>query len=125
DRLGPKRRLPETGGRLRVSTSAEGQGRRDPASAREGGRAPASPTARRLNRGWTPSWFFPVAIVLVTLWRGPRWVLMWVLAAWLFSGVKWLTWRQASVPEATVGRRLGYLLLWPGLDAPAFLDPHP
>lgn len=44
---------------------------------------------------------------------------MWALAAAVYAGCKWLTWRHA--PDAPAGRQLAYLLLWPGLDAPAFL----
>jgi hypothetical protein len=46
---------------------------------------------------------------------------MWVLAIAIFTGCKWLTWRRTPAPGALVGRHLGYLLAWPGLDAVAFL----
>ena len=54
----------------------------------------------------------------------PRWVVMWVLAGALYAGCKWLTYRDALKGGATPGRRraLGYLLLWSGMDAPAFLS---
>src|SRR6185436_4059908 len=83
------------------------------------------PTALHPNRGWLPLRLLPLVLFLVTRSDWPRWVVMWALAAWIWFGAKWLTWRLAAVPEASLGRHLGYLLLWPGLDAPAFLDPYP
>ncbi len=53
----------------------------------------------------------------------PPWVVMWALAAGLFAACKGLTWRRA--PPAPVRRQAAYLLAWPGMDAAAFLDPHP
>jgi hypothetical protein len=50
---------------------------------------------------------------------------MWALAAGVFALLKWLTWRFTPKPPAPVWRRAAYLLLWPGLDAKAFLDPRP
>lgn len=54
----------------------------------------------------------------------PSWALMWGLSIAIFAGLKWVTWRRGRrlVPAASVGRSLGYLLLWPGMDAPAFLS---
>ncbi len=49
---------------------------------------------------------------------------MWLIAASIFLGCKWLTWRTAPAPlRANVVRSLGYLLLWPGMDASRFLEP--
>jgi Membrane bound O-acyl transferase family len=54
----------------------------------------------------------------------PAWMLMWALSIAVYAGLKWLTWwrarRLAVANPAT--RSLGYLLAWPGMDAPAFLD---
>jgi alginate O-acetyltransferase complex protein AlgI len=51
---------------------------------------------------------------------------MWLVCGALFFGIKWLTWRRTPAPEATLGRHLGYLFAWPGLDAAAFLrGEHP
>ncbi len=49
---------------------------------------------------------------------------MWALAFAIFAGCKWLTWRDgcAEVGETTWMRSLGYLALWPGMDARTFLD---
>jgi len=51
------------------------------------------------------------------------WVFMWSLASSIYLGLKWLTWWKARnrVPH-TAWRSVAYLLAWPGMDAPAFLD---
>jgi predicted DCC family thiol-disulfide oxidoreductase YuxK len=51
------------------------------------------------------------------------WVFMWVMAFALYAGCKWLTFREARRRGAPAGfsRALGYLLLWPGMDAETFL----
>src|SRR5688572_10252902 len=65
----------------------------------------------------------------------PRWVVMWTVAVALYAGCKWLTYREALVRRrrgaaktAHAGgetparwRTIGYLLFWPGMDAPALL----
>ena len=48
---------------------------------------------------------------------------MWLLAMSIYVGCKWLTWRRASVNGVPIWRQAGYLLLWPGMDAAAFLLP--
>ena len=55
----------------------------------------------------------------------PPWAVMWTLAAAVFAGCKWLTWRRTPAPAAPAWRHAAYLLAWPGLDAKAFLDPRP
>jgi Membrane bound O-acyl transferase family len=55
----------------------------------------------------------------------PPWVVMWALAAAIFAGCKWLTWRRTPAPAAPAWRHVAYLLAWPGLDAKAFLDHRP
>jgi len=50
----------------------------------------------------------------------PRWGLMWALAAAIFFGSKWLTWSDAHV-AAPAWKHLAYWILWPGMDARAFL----
>ena len=49
---------------------------------------------------------------------------MWTVATTIYAGCKWLTWRRTPIPTASVGRQTAYLLLWPGMDAAAFLDAH-
>jgi hypothetical protein len=55
----------------------------------------------------------------------PAWLFMWALSFAIFAALKWMTWWTAHdrVP-ANVGRSLGYLLAWPGMDADTFLDPR-
>lgn len=50
----------------------------------------------------------------------PAWVLMWTLAATEWLALKLLTLRGATA-GVPLCRKLGYLTLWPGLDACAFL----
>jgi alginate O-acetyltransferase complex protein AlgI len=45
---------------------------------------------------------------------------MWALAGSVFAGFKWLTWSRAGGREP--GHSLAYLLLWPGMDAPRFMN---
>jgi alginate O-acetyltransferase complex protein AlgI len=52
----------------------------------------------------------------------PRWAFMWLLGWIIFAACKWLTWWSALPSPASWPRQLGYLLIWPGLDAPAFLN---
>ncbi|HKN60058.1 MAG TPA: hypothetical protein VJW93_02695, partial [Candidatus Acidoferrales bacterium] len=52
------------------------------------------------------------------------WQFMWLLSIAIFFGCKWQTWFIA--PEARVcaglARSLGYLFVWPGMDANSFLS---
>ncbi|HEY3043235.1 MAG TPA: MBOAT family protein [Vicinamibacterales bacterium] len=48
---------------------------------------------------------------------------MWILAAAIYAGCKWLTWQRMPVRDAPIWQHAGYLLAWPGLDAAAFLTP--
>jgi hypothetical protein len=65
-----------------------------------------------------------VVLPLVTVWLAtewPSWLFMWGLAFSIYAGLKWLTFADFSGPsESTVGRSLGYLLLWPGMDTKSF-----
>lgn len=54
---------------------------------------------------------WPVAIVGPLIW--PRWVAMWTLAAVIFCGCTWLTWRRNPVPSAPRWQQAGYLLAGP------------
>jgi len=54
----------------------------------------------------------------------PRWAVMWGMAFGIYVVCKWLTWWRTSRAGCSVGRQLGYLVAWPGLDAVAFLGPR-
>jgi hypothetical protein len=74
-------------------------------------------------RGWPPLLLLPPAVFAAALvWQWPAWVTMWAVAAIIFAGCKWLTWRRTPVPAPT-WVHLGYLYGWPGLDVPAFFRP--
>jgi hypothetical protein len=53
----------------------------------------------------------------------PRWGVMWAMAGALYATGKWLSYRSVSarVPTANRPLALGYLLVWPGMNAKAFL----
>ena len=53
----------------------------------------------------------------------PAWLVMWTLAGGVYAACKLVTWHAAADAGrgATWWRHAGYLLAWPGMDAPAFL----
>ena len=69
---------------------------------------------------WLPVTVLPVAAFLFIPTTWPRWVFMWLFAVAVFAGCKWLTWWFARTGAPWM-RQLGYLLAWPGMDAPTFL----
>lgn len=56
--------------------------------------------------------------------RLPAWGFMWALAFAIYAGCKWLTWWDARgrLRRVSFGRSAAYLLMWPGMDATAFLN---
>jgi hypothetical protein len=77
----------------------------------------------------TPAALVPLAalpgIALLLQPRLPPWVFMWVMAASLYAGCKWITYcdaRDRGIRGDRL-RALGYLLGWPGMDATTFLRP--
>ena len=75
---------------------------------------------------WVPLLTLPTGVILLARDALVPWAFMWLLAAAVFVGCKWLTWRDASLASVSWRRQLGYLVLWPGLDAAAFLHtPNP
>ncbi len=76
--------------------------------------------------GWVALVGFP-AIALSTRARVEPWIFMWLMAGSIFLGCKWLTFWRASQqqPDFSAIRALGYLFLWPGMDAANFLSPAP
>jgi predicted DCC family thiol-disulfide oxidoreductase YuxK len=55
--------------------------------------------------------------------RVAPWVFMWLMAAAIFFGCKWLTFSRArkQIVHVRVGRALAYLFLWTGMDGENFL----
>jgi len=46
---------------------------------------------------------------------------MWILAAMVFAGSKWLSWWSCAGADIPVWKHVAYLFAWPGMDAAAFL----
>jgi alginate O-acetyltransferase complex protein AlgI len=75
-------------------------------------------------------WFGGVLLIVLPLlaWALrtslPAWGFMWAMAFAIYAGCKWLTWWEArgKLQGANFGRSAAYLLVWPGMDATAFLD---
>src|SRR5262245_41678025 len=71
---------------------------------------------------WLPLVAMPAAVALLGG-QWPGWVLMWTLSISIYAGFKWLTFADcAAANRAAAWRRLGYLWLWPGMDAGAFFS---
>ncbi len=83
-------------------------------------------TSKRLGKlvAWLPLAGLP-AVVLLMHAHLPAWGVCWGLAFAIYVGCKWLTWWDARrlARTASLGRNLGCLLAWPGMDAKAFLGP--
>jgi hypothetical protein len=73
--------------------------------------------------GWLPLIVLPAAVLIAGRHLAP-WALMWGLAIAIYGALKWMTWWRGRhiVPNASWRRSLAYLFLWPGMDAPTFLD---
>ena len=72
--------------------------------------------------GFLPLVILPVTTLVLADALAP-WIFMWLLAFAIFAGCKWQTWWDArETHEANALRSLGYLLLWPGMDARMFLS---
>lgn len=81
---------------------------------RQQGRGAISPAA--------PLFLLP-SIAWALLSHAPSWQLMWGLAVSIYAGLKWLSFASSPASRgAPVVRALAYLVLWPGMDAQAFLD---
>jgi hypothetical protein len=77
-----------------------------------------------VSRTWLPlAVVLPIACLMAC--EFPAWIQMWILAIALFLGLKWLTFvdNVASGSAVSHARAVGYLLLWPGMDAHRFLAP--
>ncbi len=73
--------------------------------------------------GWTAAALLPVLAAAI-LAAAPPWVMMWGLAVSIYAGLKWLSLAaNPTAARASFGRAVGYLLLWPGMDAARFCNP--
>lgn len=84
-----------------------------------------------LPPGGRPGWIGRVPLILlpflaIALGASLRpWIFMWLLAASIYAGCKWVTWWQAKIAGFAVGnwkRSAAYLLFWPGMDSREFFD---
>lgn len=83
----------------------------------------ARPHAYEILWDWLPLLAASSVSALATMGL-PGWAVMWALTFSLYGGFKWLTWRQALrqlQPRPSTARSLAYLILWPGMNAAAFL----
>ena len=70
---------------------------------------------------WTALIILPTLTILARPQVEP-WLFMWLMVGAIFLGCKWLTLQRAnSCIRAASGRKIIYLLLWPGMDAARFL----
>ncbi len=79
------------------------------------------PTKIRAWVVWIPLFLLPAAACVFRSRLAP-WEFMWLLAIAIFLGCKWEAWFRAWNSDARILRSLGYLFLWPGMNAPQFLD---
>jgi len=73
---------------------------------------------------WAPLAVLPLLAIALRA-RLLPWVFMWLLAAAIFAGCKWQTWRESRGAGLAAGnwkRKAAYLLLWPGMDVREFFD---
>jgi hypothetical protein len=88
--------------------------------------AHAAPTAQARActwPGWLPLFVLPATAIFFRNLM-PAWAFMWTLSFAIFAALKWMTWWQVHNRVAhPTDRSVAYLLLWPGMDAEAFLSP--
>lgn len=106
-----------------TNTADKSPARGRPAAARAGG-------AARVGGDLLFLFLLPglpvAACLLARHFAWPAWAFMFALAFAILGGLKGLTWRMAlrNAAAPSAARSFGYLLLWPGLDARAFLGPR-
>lgn len=73
---------------------------------------------------WLPLLLLPGTTIALRNHFTEKWIFMWVLAFSIYVGCKWLTLARAWANglSSGPGRSLGYLFLWPGMDAKPFMD---
>lgn len=102
-----------------ITNTADATRNRRPARA-----LPTAASAARFAGDLAPLAALPAAAcVLARSLVWPPWAFMFALAFAILGGLKWLTWRMAvrNAAAPSAARSILYLLLWPGLDASAFL----
>ncbi len=83
---------------------------------------PTTASRSREILAWAPLAVLPTAALILGS-ALPAWQLMWSLAFSIYAGLKWLTFVDRVPADETLSlRALGYLLLWPGMDAPTFFS---
>jgi Membrane bound O-acyl transferase family len=84
----------------------------------------ASPSASRKPMwvGWIALLVLPAAAFAVRSRLAP-WSFMWAISLAIFFGCKWQTWwARRRISRQPLGRTLGYLFAWPGMEAETFFD---
>lgn len=78
------------------------------------------PEPPRRPWAWLPLLILPA--VTWTLWAGriPAWAEMWLLAWTIFAGCKCLVWWHVPLADGSIGRCVGFMIAWTGMDAAAF-----
>lgn len=81
-------------------------------------------TSQQLIAAWSPLATLPVMTALM-IQGSPPWIVMWSLTLAIFLAMKWATLVASKfVFDGPSRRALGYLFLWPGMDATAFMGPR-
>ena len=94
----------------------------DPSSDARGVSSSAQHRPTSEMASWIPLTILATAVSIFRSRLAP-WQFMWALSLAIFFGCKWETWFRARSTgvRASAARSLGYLLLWPGMDASTFL----
>jgi hypothetical protein len=71
---------------------------------------------------WLPLAVLPTLAVLLAPAATPRWGVMTIICAAIYSSFKWISWRTAKIPPASWRRKLAWWLAWPGMDVVRFLS---
>lgn len=81
---------------------------------------------RHARLDWLPLLLFPAAVVILRN-SLPAWVFMWLMSFAIFSGFKWLTFRDPLAGDLAVPlkTRLIYLFCWPGMSLKEFAAKPP
>ena len=82
-----------------------------------------APTSWRALVAWLPLAILPLTAAWIVR-DAPAWAVMWMLAVSVYAGCKWLSLGDhLGACRPSLSRMLGYLFLWPGMDARGFFAP--